>query len=357
MADQERLLTAAECARRIGLSVRTLRVYEARGLLRPARTEKNWRLYGAREIARLGEILTLKSMGLSLGQIALLLSEPQADLGVVLDIQYQQLIRQKQDTESTLALVTALRAKAAGGEIPSVNDLIDLAKETNAMTTNAEAVAWRRYEQMRPRTEVAVSADQVRAFAGYYRFAHDAHCEIAVDGDRLTLQMLGQPRVALFAEAPNRFFMKAVAAQVTFERDGDAVAKMTLHQGGLELDAQPTDAAGFAQAKAALEQRVARRQALPGSEALLRRLIAEHRTGTPDYALMSEPLGQIVREQMPIVVSELERLGHVETIAFRGVDGEGFDVYDVTFQRGNAEFGLSLGVDQLVTGLYMRPAV
>lgn len=57
LQDQDRLLTAAECARRLGLTTRALRVYEARGLIDPQRTEKNWRLYGAREIARLGEIL------------------------------------------------------------------------------------------------------------------------------------------------------------------------------------------------------------------------------------------------------------------------------------------------------------
>jgi DNA-binding transcriptional MerR regulator len=67
-------LTAAECAERIGLTVRALRVYERHGLHRPRRTDKNWRLYGVEEIARLNEILALKRFGLSLARIADLLT-------------------------------------------------------------------------------------------------------------------------------------------------------------------------------------------------------------------------------------------------------------------------------------------
>lgn len=40
----ERLLTAVECARRTGVTVRALRVYERNGPIRPRRTEKGWRL-------------------------------------------------------------------------------------------------------------------------------------------------------------------------------------------------------------------------------------------------------------------------------------------------------------------------
>ena len=65
-AHDESLLTAQECAERIGLSVRTLRLYEQHGLISPRRTAKQWRLYGSGEIARLNEILALKTLGLSL---------------------------------------------------------------------------------------------------------------------------------------------------------------------------------------------------------------------------------------------------------------------------------------------------
>jgi DNA-binding transcriptional MerR regulator len=36
-------MTAAECARRTGLTIRALRIYERRGLIRPARSAKGSR--------------------------------------------------------------------------------------------------------------------------------------------------------------------------------------------------------------------------------------------------------------------------------------------------------------------------
>ena len=76
----ENWLTAADCSRRIGLSVRALRVYEQHGLVTPRRTGKSWRLYGPDDIARLNEVLALKSLGLSLSSIAELLKDRPTDL-------------------------------------------------------------------------------------------------------------------------------------------------------------------------------------------------------------------------------------------------------------------------------------
>ena len=52
-------LSAAECARRTGLTVRALRVYERHGLIEPARSGKGWRCYGPKELQRLNVIVTL----------------------------------------------------------------------------------------------------------------------------------------------------------------------------------------------------------------------------------------------------------------------------------------------------------
>jgi DNA-binding transcriptional MerR regulator len=52
------------------MSVRALRLYERYGLISPHRTAKDWRLYGANDIARLNGVLVLKTLGLSLSSIA-----------------------------------------------------------------------------------------------------------------------------------------------------------------------------------------------------------------------------------------------------------------------------------------------
>jgi DNA-binding transcriptional MerR regulator len=64
------------------VSVKALRYYDERGLLRPARVdeETGYRYYSTDQLLRLNRILALKDMGLSLEQIALLLDqEPTPD--------------------------------------------------------------------------------------------------------------------------------------------------------------------------------------------------------------------------------------------------------------------------------------
>ena len=63
--------TATAVARRFGVSVKALRVYEDAGLLKPARTMAGWRIYQAPELERLSAILALKQLGLPLiGMVA-----------------------------------------------------------------------------------------------------------------------------------------------------------------------------------------------------------------------------------------------------------------------------------------------
>ncbi len=63
-------MTVGELARRTGVSVRTLHHYDEIGLLSPSsRTETGYRLYAAAEISRLQQIVSLRQMGFSLGEI------------------------------------------------------------------------------------------------------------------------------------------------------------------------------------------------------------------------------------------------------------------------------------------------
>src|ERR1700744_732206 len=76
-------LSPAEPAKRFDISIKALRLYEQHGLLKPSRTANGstgaaWRVYGADQIARLHQILALKRLGPSLGQIGALLVGPDA---------------------------------------------------------------------------------------------------------------------------------------------------------------------------------------------------------------------------------------------------------------------------------------
>ena len=68
-------LTIREVCEEVGATLRTLRFYEAEGLIAPKRENRN-RFYQAKDIKRLHKIVKLKSFGLSLREIREVLRSP-----------------------------------------------------------------------------------------------------------------------------------------------------------------------------------------------------------------------------------------------------------------------------------------
>lgn len=137
-------LSPAETARRFGVSIKALRLYEQRGLLTPMRTSNGstgsaWRVYGPDQIARLHRILALKSIGLPLSQIGGLLASPEA-LDPILALQEQNLARNAERIAKALTLVRTARAKLASGQALSIDDLANLTKETVMTVPPPEAL-------------------------------------------------------------------------------------------------------------------------------------------------------------------------------------------------------------------------
>ena len=105
--------TAAAVAKRFGVSVKALRVYEDAGLLKPARTVAGWRIYRQPEIERLSAILALKQLGLPLKRIGELL-RGSGDLAAALALQEAALEDARSEAEQALALVRQARARLNG---------------------------------------------------------------------------------------------------------------------------------------------------------------------------------------------------------------------------------------------------
>ena len=130
MPQEERHLSPAETARRLGVSQKALRLYERHGLLAPVRTQNGWRVYGAKEIARLHQILSLKGLGLPLSKIAELLSQRPVSLERLLEAQEEALAQEHGRINRALGLVRKARETLAARNALSVDDLIQLTKET-----------------------------------------------------------------------------------------------------------------------------------------------------------------------------------------------------------------------------------
>jgi DNA-binding transcriptional MerR regulator len=123
-------LSPSETARRFGVSVKALRLYETRGLLAPLRSQAGWRIYGPDQIARLHQILALKRLGLSLASIGQLLASADT-LDGVLVMQDQALVQESRRIARALALIRKARTKLKSGQALSIDDLATLSKETS----------------------------------------------------------------------------------------------------------------------------------------------------------------------------------------------------------------------------------
>ncbi|MFM0739679.1 MerR family transcriptional regulator [Paraburkholderia xenovorans] len=79
--DSPTLLTVRDAAERLGVTPRTLKYYEERGLVSPTRSEGRYRLYDEDDLKRFGRILRLRSLGFSLHGITEMLKQPLEPVG------------------------------------------------------------------------------------------------------------------------------------------------------------------------------------------------------------------------------------------------------------------------------------
>jgi CubicO group peptidase (beta-lactamase class C family) len=86
------------------------------------------------------------------------------------------------------------------------------------------------------RAAIAIDAAKLEDYVGTYQLSPDFALRVFREGERLLVQATGQDAVPMFAEAPDRFFLKLVDAQLTFRRDASGkVDIVILHQGGRDI--------------------------------------------------------------------------------------------------------------------------
>lgn len=123
MASHDQFLNPSEAAKRLGVSTKALRLYERRGLIEPTRTEAGWRAYGPNEMDRAGEIVALRTLGLSLAQVALVLKGDPQILEAALAAHQVKLEEQLCQMSGTVEAVRALRADPTQGKTPGIAEL------------------------------------------------------------------------------------------------------------------------------------------------------------------------------------------------------------------------------------------
>ncbi|MFB9268613.1 MerR family transcriptional regulator [Bradyrhizobium erythrophlei] len=119
-----RFLSPSDAANRLGISAKALRLYEQRGLIAPLRTPAGWRAYGPAEMARCAEIVALRALGLSLGEVARALRGDADILARVLAAHEAVLKDRIRQSGDSIVKLRRLRADLARGKTPAIGDVI-----------------------------------------------------------------------------------------------------------------------------------------------------------------------------------------------------------------------------------------
>lgn len=199
--DQPRWLSMAEAARALGVSAKALRLYEAKGLVRPHRTEAGWRVYGPEALSRLHQVVALKRLGLSLARIGDLLRGRLGSLDAVLAVQEQALGVRKAEAERALELLRRARARIGAGETLSLDDLTTLTRETTMSRTMTDE-EWR--EVFDPLTRKHFTPEEMQAFAERKRAMGEAAGYDEAGFQKAWAELIAEAEALYDPAGPNR---------------------------------------------------------------------------------------------------------------------------------------------------------
>lgn len=128
-------LNASEAGRRLGVSIKALRLYERQGLLNPGRTAAGYRSYGPDDMVRAAEVVALRALGLSLAQVACVLDGDSRSLKEALAAHETTLDSEIHGLVGKLDRLRRIQAGLAQDRMPSDGELprlLDLPAEISA---------------------------------------------------------------------------------------------------------------------------------------------------------------------------------------------------------------------------------
>lgn len=255
------------------------------------------------------------------------------------------------------ALILPLVAVAAGvlAQVPSAQAPSAGDEKKAATVLDPDTLAQRRKDQRRPRKEIQLDPKVLDNFAGYFQLGPLAMLTVTRQGEHLFVQRMAQRPVQVYPESPQKFFYRRVPAQISFTTDTQGRATgLVLHQNGLEVSAKRVDQAQAKKIEESFAKRLKDAAPLPGSEAALRRQIEAFIQGQPAYGEMTEELAVITRPQVPTIRHQFALLGPLQSISFRGVGLQGWDIYEAKFANGISISRIAMRTDGKISGLLFQ---
>ena len=127
-----------------------------------------------------------------------------------------------------------------GGDV-SYDFYIENGKRMAKFTSNGNTITGNGIDKAPPaeKVELSLPSEVLSQYIGKYELQPTFIIEIMVKDNRVFAQATGQPEFEIFATEKDQFFLKAVPAEVTFNRSTEGtVESLTLKQGGQEMPAK-----------------------------------------------------------------------------------------------------------------------
>jgi DNA-binding transcriptional MerR regulator len=154
----DRTFRTREFAQLAGVTPRTLRYYDRIGVLKPKRTRAGYRVYSARDVERLEQIVALKFLGIPLRKIGLLITRTPKELARALRAQRCLLEDKRRLFDQAIAALEEAEQSLRGGQTPDAG-LYRRIIEVIEMHDNSDA--WKKkYEDL-----VQAKADRLKSLS------------------------------------------------------------------------------------------------------------------------------------------------------------------------------------------------
>jgi len=204
---------------------------------------------------------------------------------------------------------------------------------------NADSVAHRHDHK-----PITVDPKIFSRYTGAYQAANGLAVIIDTRGSDLTFKLASNPALNTIPESDTKFFAQIAEIEFPAVAEGGHAGQVTLHQGQADVVYKRLDEAAakvVLDAAAAFDKRMRDNTPAPGSEAAVRKLVADIQAGKPDESMFANG-GQDSLQQLQEQVSQM---GKVNAITFLRVGPAGPDIYTVEAEKGTWAFRIWMAAD------------